>query len=273
MIRYVDNHGNYTTPDVMKFPDGTLKITAPVQEDATSIKIIWQYEKEEELNILLYTAMNLMDRYNVKLSLVMPYLPNARMDRIHSNEEVFTLKHFCTLINMLGFEKVYVLDAHSSVGAGMLNRVENLSPEKYVQQALALAKIDPEKDYIFFPDEGSCKRYSSMFSGYKNIGFGIKKRDWATGKIEGLEIHGDSPEGRNVFIIDDICAYGGTVYYSAKELKDKGCNNITVFFTHCENSIEKGKLFTCGMIDHIYTTNSICTLNETEMLTIFDCIE
>ena len=75
---------------------------------------------------------------------------------------------------------------------------------------------------------------------------------------------------RNVFIIDDICAYGGTVYYSAKELKNAGCNNITVFFTHCENSIKEGKLFTCGMIDHIYTTNSICTLEENDMLTIFE---
>ena len=177
MIKYIDN--TTTTekaPNVIKFPDGTFKITAPVAEAATEVNIVWHYEKEEELNILLYIALNFKDRYNVELVLTMPYLPNARMDRIHSDEEVFTLKHFCSIINMIGFKRVYILDAHSNVGPALLNHVINISPEAYVKAALKKTNIDKEKDYIFFPDEGSFKRYADLFAGYKNIGFGIKKR-------------------------------------------------------------------------------------------------
>ena len=109
------------------------------------------------------------------------------------------------------------------------------------------------------------KRYSSMFDA-RHVSFGIKKRDWSTGKILGLEVEGDSPAGKNIFIIDDICAYGGTVYYSAQKLKELGCKDINVFFSHCEDSIAKGKLFECGMIKNIYTTDSICTLPDNDIL-------
>ena len=111
-----------------------------------------------------------------------------------------------------------------------------------------------------------------MFPDCKHTGFGIKKRDWSTGKILGLDIAGDSPKDRNVFIIDDICSYGGTVFHSAKKLKSMGCKNIDVFFTHCENSIEKGELLKGDLIHRIYTTNSLCTLNDTHKLFILDCL-
>ena len=52
---------------------------------------------------------------------------------------------------------------------------------------------------------------------------GDKKRDWATGKILGLDVTGYPPKGGKVLMIDDICSYGGTMFYSAKKLKELGC--------------------------------------------------
>jgi len=37
-----------------------------------------------------------------------------------------------------------------------------------------------ENDLVFFPDEGSCKRYSDCIN--KKCAFGIKKREWRTGE-------------------------------------------------------------------------------------------
>ena len=91
--------------------------------------------------------------------------------------------------------------------------------------------------------------------------FGIKKRDWKTGKILGIDIAGyDDLKGKNILMVDDICAYGGTFYYSACALKDKGAKDISCYVTHLENSVldkEKGKLIQGDIIKTIYATNSI----------------
>ena len=268
MLCYRINNGGLISPQIQSYPDGTMKIDLLPIEECDRVELIWHYENELEQMQLYYLVSNLKDNCpNAVMTLFMPYLPNARMDRVHAATEVFTLKYFCRFINSMGFDKVTMLDVHSNVGAALIDRAVNISPRELILQAMESAGFSFEEDYLFFPDEGSMKRYSSMFTA-KHVGFGIKKRDWSTGKIMGLEVEGDDPADKNIFIIDDICAYGGTVYYSAKKLKELKCNDINVFFSHCENSIAKGKLFGCGMIKNIYTTNSICTLPENDILKI-----
>lgn len=261
-------------PDVIQYPDGTFKIDIPdiPVTDDSPLEMVWTYRNETELSLLVYITENLKENYSNPINLYMPYIPNARMDRIKQKTEVFTLKYFCKVINFLGFNKVTVLDAHSPVSVALIDRCENLSPEKYINSAIELSGIDRENDYIFFPDEGSCKRYSSMFRDFKNIGFGIKKRNWSDGKILGLDVFGETPENKNVLIIDDICSFGGTVYYSAKKLKEMNCGKIYVYFTHCEDSIAKGELLKGNLLEHIYTTNSLFSIDSDSKMTVFDCL-
>lgn len=276
MIFYRVNEGKICKADIIKYPDDTMKIDIKVSDikKGDKVKFTWKYEEEGEIILLMYIVKNLKERfYGIEIELYLPYLPNARMDRVHSEYEVFTLKYFCGMINSLGFTKVTVLDVHSNVGTALLERGVNMIPKKYIDEVKNMSGFDSKNDYVFFPDEGSFKRYTELFADCCHIGFGIKKRDWATGKILGLDICGDNPSGRKVFIIDDICSYGGTVFHSAKKLKELGCGEIDVFFTHCENSIERGELLKGELIHRIYTTNSLCTLNETEKLIILDCLE
>lgn len=273
MILYSINRDTPKEAKMINFPDGTLKIDIK-ETDVKSAILIWKFESEAEFMQLAYMTDNIRERYPfADIQLYLPYLPNARMDRIHSETEVFTLKYFCKLINSLNFTKVKVLDVHSSVGVALLERCINLSPEVFLSKTRSKINFDSQNDYVFFPDEGSCKRYTKYFTDCKNVGFGLKKRDWATGKILGFDIYGDIPTGKNVLIVDDICSYGGTVYHSAKKLKQLNCDEINVFFTHCENSIEKGELLKCGLIDRIFTTDSLCTLPDNHILHKFDCMK
>lgn len=261
-------------PDIHTYPDGTFRINMPEISitDDTPLEIVWTYREEHDLTLLIYITENLRESYRNPIMLYVPYLPNARMDRVHEKSEVFTLKYFCKVINFLEFDGVKILDVHSPVGAALLDRCVNISPEKYVHQAIELSGINPEEDYIFFADEGSFKRYSDMFKNFNNIGFGIKKRDWKTGKILGLDIHGGSPENKNILLIDDICSYGGTAYHSALKLKEMGCNDVYLYFTHCENSIYNGELLKGDLIKHIYTTNSVFDGETSGKITVFDCV-
>ena len=63
----------------------------------------------------------------------------------------------------------------------------------------------------------------------------------------------------NALIIDDICSYGGTFYYSAKKLKELGADKIYLYVTHCENNILNGELLKDNLIEKVFTTESIFT--------------
>lgn len=241
--------------EVNRFPDETVRLNLTC--DSAGVVIEWLFEKDEEM-ILYFITMHLKNSYPLKkITLKMPYIPHARMDRVKNESEVFTLKYFCDFINHLRFDKVIVRDAHSTVSLALLNNVvceditENIT---YLVNKLLI----PESDILFYPDEGSFKRYSELLQF--PCAFGIKKRDWNTGKILGLDVQGTIPcKAFNALIIDDISSFGGTFLYSAKKLKELGADKVYLYITHCENSILKGELIDSGLIEKIYTSKSIFT--------------
>lgn len=244
---------NGQTLEISKFPDGTLLIKKDFSYNRAMIS--WFYENNEEFIALSYIVQHLRAQNVAEIHLYMPYIPNARQDRVKSAEDVFTLKYFANMLNVLKFDSIKVLDPHSAVSEALIENIVIESPKMYVTQVLET--VCPA--VVFYPDEGAMKRYSGMIS--MPYAFGIKKRDWSTGKIEGLDVFGniDLIKDSNVLIIDDICSRGGTFYHSAKKLKELGAKDIYLYVTHCENTILEGDLFTSGLIERVYTTNSIFT--------------
>lgn len=253
---------------IQYFPDGTQNLSLKsVWKNSGKYVVDWRYEKEEELSTLIFITRHLRnDPYTKFIKLKMPYLPNARMDRIHENDEVFTLKSFADVINWLNFDLVETLDIHSNVGAALINNMIIETPKNYIKEVIGEIEKNNIDLILYFPDEGAAKRYSDMFLTYKYC-YGEKKRDWNTGKILGLDIksNGIDLSGKTILMIDDIIAYGGSLYYSANTLKDNGVDKIYAFATHTENSIldkEKGtliKLLKNNTVERLFTTNSIFT--------------
>lgn len=248
-----------------KFPDGTFAFGHTVKNFSAIIS--WHYECEEELLALYYIVRHLHDHNCRNVVLKMPYVPNARMDRVQEPQNVFTLKYFADFINALKLSQVSILDPHSTVAPALINNVIIESPRCFIEQSLEDIN-DPELG-VFYPDEGSLKRYHGMLK--LPSGFGIKERDWDTGKIRKLKLADfENIAGRNVLIVDDICSRGGTFYHSARALKENGVGDIYLYCTHCENTIFAGELLKAGFIKHIYTTNSVLTKRH-EKITAWNC--
>ena len=260
MIKY-----NNKKIDINHFPDGTLLIKEEVQLDKPA-EIIWHYENNEELIALYFLTKHLRSKGITDISLKLPYIPNARQDRVKQGEDIFTLKYFSEMINDLSFSSVTVLDPHSYVSEALINHIHVESPKKYVDKVVE--KLG-NRILLFYPDEGAMKRYSTMFS--QPYVFGIKKRDWSTGEILGLSVSGQTEliENSTILIIDDICSKGGTFYYSAKALKELGAKDIYLYVSHCENTVLEGNLIQSDLIKRIYTTNSIFTKSN-EKVEVFD---
>jgi ribose-phosphate pyrophosphokinase len=242
------------------FPDNTLNIKA-YDDHKSSVDIEWNYENDAEL----FTIICLRKHYHNKIAnLFLPYLPHARMDRVKEPGDVFTLKYFCETINSLNFKRVIILDPHSNVGPALLDRVEITTVNSKITNAInniQMDGVDIRNLVAFYPDEGSMKRYSDCSA--LPYAFGIKKREWKTGKILGLNVmNNEELENKTVFIIDDICSRGGTFYHSAKAIKNYTDKEIYLYITHCEETILKGDLLTSGLVKKIYTANPLFKIPE-----------
>lgn len=256
MIKVMD-----TVININHYPDGTMLLKKEFDiVDYDNVNITWNYENESELIALYFLTRKLQADGAEHIRLFMPYIPNARMDRVKNDEDFFTLKYFAEIINNLGFYEVVVLDPHSNVSEALIDHIKVRSPKPYIEKVIQkIYGQDASEDLVlFYPDEGACKRYASMFG--LPYSFGIKKRDWKTGKILGLDVAGaEQIKEKRVLIVDDISSKGGTFYHAAQELKELGAKEIYLYITHCENTILKGKLIESGLLKKIYTTSSIFT--------------
>lgn len=265
MITLYGDYGSIYPIKQDNFPDGTLHATFP---DTYINAIEWNYEGDHELFTLICARRHYAE---CEMRLILPYIPHARMDRVKDETDVFTLKYFCEIINSLNFEEVYVLDAHSNVSLALLERVKQAPVMHPINECLnrLVYEIGHDCDHetrmkvyddlvLFFPDEGSMKRYSSEVD-FLPYAFGIKKRDWKTGKIQGLQIvNEDLVKDKNVLIIDDICSRGGTFLHAAKALKAVGAANVYLYVTHAEHTMVEGEMYNDpGLVKKIYTTESI----------------
>lgn len=239
------------------FPDHSLLIKLDPDKIIAfkdTITIKWLYEGDSELFTLICIKRHIdYHCHGVDVVLDMPYIPHARMDRVKAREDVFTLKYFAEIINSLNFKRVFVRDAHSNVSLALINNVYDCGVRGYIDMAVEKSGAE----VLFFPDEGAMKRYSEQSP--MPYAFGMKKRDWETGKILGLDIiNAENIKGKNVLIVDDICSRGGTFYHSAKALKAAGAKNVSLYVTHCEETITLGEMAASdGLVDHVYTTRSI----------------
>lgn len=256
--------------DLNKFPDGTFLLKDDFYNSSSIHDIEWKYESNEELIALIFLTKHLRSRGVREINLIMPYIPNARQDRVKSYHDVFTLKYFADIINSLEYNSVEVLDPHSSVSEALINNLLMVTPKHIIKHIQThIESITFTEQYMaFYPDEGAMKRYSGMID--LPYAFGIKQRDWSTGQIKGLEVSGNTEliPNSTILIIDDICSRGGTFFHSAKKLKELGANQIYLYITHCENTILEGDLLTSGLIEKVFTTDSIFT-KEHEKIEVY----
>lgn len=255
---------------IQHFPDGTQKLNCDMNlihfnTFPALAEITWYYENEAEAMTLYYLNAHLREAGVEVVILNMPYIPNARFDRVKDKDEIFTLKYFARFINSMGFNSVTVYDPHSYVSEALIDHLIIRTPEDMIRKVLTeyiSKKESGNTPVLFFPDEGAIKRYSHMASKFHTeFAFGMKNRDWKTGVIKNLTLTGDTEaiKNRPVLIIDDICSKGGTFYHSAKALLEAGASKVYLYITHCENTILDGEMIQSDMIDHVYTTNSIFT--------------
>lgn len=186
-----------------------------------------------------------------RIWLSMPYLPYARQDRVCATGEALSLRVFCNLINSQGYEWVTVWDAHSDVGAALLDRGVNVTPEEFLEDA---ALIDWSRTLLVAPDAGALKKTAALAKHFRT-GFirADKTRDPKTGEITGTMVHGDYVGDSDVLMVDDICDGGRTFIELASQLRQLTTGLVMLYVTH--GIFSRGTQVFDGLIDRVYCAN------------------
>ena len=245
------------------FPDGTLCLRLPdgaydYIKGNDRITIRWQYQEDSELFALQCLVDKIRDLNPlITIDLELPYIPHARMDRVHL-DDCFTLKTFCKVINNMNFYEVWVLDPHSDVSVALLNNCRVTPTRLFETPADKIMRA--ENTVVMYPDLGAAKKFSTIIQ--QSYVSGMKTRDWNTGKIVDYQLiipDGIDIKGKDILIVDDICSKGYTFLCAARALKRAGAKEIYLFVDHCENSVLEGEMINANEITKIFTTDSIFT--------------
>lgn len=204
-----------------------------------------------------------------RITVIMPFLYESRQHKRSSRESLDCAIALQELVS-LGVENIITFDAHDPRVQNAIPRsgFENIMPTyqfiKTLLRSTPDLQLDSEHMMVISPDEGAMNR-AIYFANHLGVDVGMfyKRRDYTTivnGKnpIVAHEFLGDSVEGKDVIIIDDMIASGESMLDVAKQLKARKARRVYCLATF--------GLFTAGLeifdqakkdgtIEKVITTN------------------
>ena len=204
-----------------------------------------------------------------RINVIMPMLYEGRQHRRTSRESLDCAMMLQDLVRM-GVSNIITFDAHDPrvQNAIPTDGFESIMPSYQVFKALLkkdkTLQIDKDHLMVVSPDEGAIDRnifYASVLG--LDMGMFYKRRDYTRivngrNPIIAHEYIGDSVEGKDVFVADDIISSGESVIELARELKKRHANRIfaAATFALFTNGIEEyNKAYSEGIIDRVISTN------------------
>ncbi len=206
-----------------------------------------------------------------RISVIMPMLYEGRQHKRASRESLDCAMALQELVN-LGVENIITFDAHDQ-------RVQNAIPHKSFENVMPTyqmiksivntvddLKIDKDHLMIISPDEGAMHRciYFATQLGV-NLGMFYKRRDY-TKVVNGRnpivehQYLGDSVDGKDIIIVDDMISSGESMLEVAQKLKDLGASRIFVCTTFglFANGLDVfDKAYENGVFEKVFTTNGV----------------
>lgn len=195
-----------------KFPGGEVGVQLeflPVITDPETqgYVIYWSFESNEELFLVANIKDAIESQTDRSVSLILPYVPYARQDRVCNEGESFALRVFAQMLNALDFSEITCYDVHSEVSERMIKNLEVL------HQAVCSADL-PKYDYVIAPDAGAAKKIYKMRQ-VNNIENPTKVIVMDKERKDGKVVH-KLPENlpdlskAKTCVVDDICDGGAT---------------------------------------------------------------
>ena len=206
-----------------------------------------------------------------RITVIMPFLYEGRQHRKTTRESLDCAVMLRELEDM-GVHSLLTFDAHDPRIQNVvpLMSVENVSPALQFTQALLVEyedlTFDSDHMMLIAPDEGATERVIFLAALFGlNIGMFYKRRDYTrivngSNPVVAHEFCGGSVQGKDVIIVDDMIASGGSMLDTARQLKEMGAKRVFIFSTFglFTSGLSKfDRAYADGWFERIFTTNLI----------------
>lgn len=197
-----------------------------------------------------------------EITLVAPYIPYGRQDRVMVPGEPLSIRVFANLINAQNYKAVYTLDNHSSVTTALIDRCIEIDNTRLMKElhdevlyAVSFWRSDDDLNLtLISPDAGGEKRTFSVAQKCElEVFYASKIRDVRTGAIIETRFNGPNLKGTTCLIVDDICDGGRTFLELAKVLTGKFADFVYLYVSH--GIFNQGLYQLKEHFDGIYSTN------------------
>lgn len=212
----------------------------------------------------LATALNAVHNSDAaSITAVIPQFPNARQERRKGRESV-TASMVASFIEASGASRVLTIDIHAEAISGFFHvaRLDNLHASRQLMKSMNERHIITENTVVVAPDVGSAEtaRYYSR-ELQTDMALIVKERDYSKAStVVDTKLVG-SVDGRNVVIVDDMIATGGTLIAACQKLHEFGAKNIDVFctfpFFNGEAVAKLDKAHSDGFVRSVTGTNAV----------------
>ena len=206
-----------------------------------------------------------------RITVIMPFLYEGRQHRKTARESLDCAVMLRELENM-GVHSLITVDAHDTRIANVvpLMGLESISPALQFVQALFAEyedlQLDNDHMMLIAPDEGATERVVFLATLFGvNIGMFYKRRDYSqvingANPVIAHDFCGASVAGKDVIVIDDMIASGGSILDTGRQLKEMGAKRIFIFSTFglFTSGLEKfDKAYEEGFFTSVFTTNLV----------------
>ncbi|MGN0525122.1 ribose-phosphate pyrophosphokinase [Eubacterium sp.] len=206
-----------------------------------------------------------------RINVIMPMLYEGRQHKRSSRESLDCAMALQELTS-LGVENIITFDAHDQRVQNSIphKSFENVMPTYQMIKALVNSvedlSVDPNHLMVISPDEGAMHRciYFATQLGV-NLGMFYKRRDYTRvvngrNPIVAHQYLGESVEGKDIIIVDDMISSGESMLEVARKLKELKAKRIfvcTAFGLFCNGLEIFDKAHEEGVFEKVFTTNGV----------------
>ena len=206
-----------------------------------------------------------------RITVIMPFLYEGRQHR-KTTRESLDCAVMLRELEAMGVHSLITFDAHDPRMQNVvpLMSMENVSPSLQFTQAFLTEYEDLSVDsgHMMFiaPDEGAAGRVVFMASLFGiNLGMFYKRRDYTrivngSNPVIAHDFCGGDVTGKDVIVVDDMIASGGSILDTARQLKEMGAKRVFIFSTFglfTSGLAKVDQAYADGWFDRIFTTNLV----------------
>ena len=217
---------------VSRFSEGEIRVKIDENVRGKDVFVVQPTSPptNENLMELLIMIDALKRASSQRITAVIPYFGYARQDRKDQPRVPITAKLVANLLTTAGSNRILTMDLHAGQIQGFFDiPVDHLfAVGVFIDY---LSKFELKDLVVVSPDVGGIKMaraYAKRLSAGLAI---IDKRRISPEKAEVMHILGET-EGKNVVIVDDLIATGGSLIEAVEALKKAKAKSIWAAITH-----------------------------------------